>query len=109
MTGAYAAFASGGYDGAPWAIREIRVRGDDAPLMQAEPTRRRVVDARVAGRMTAMLEAVVREGTGARAALPDRPRRARPAPPRRRATRGSSASRATGWWASGWAMTTTRR
>jgi penicillin-binding protein 1A len=72
MTGAYAAFASGGYDGAPWAIREIRVRGDDAPLMQAEPTRRRVVDARVAGRMTAMLEAVVREGTGARAALPDR-------------------------------------
>ncbi len=73
MTGVYAAFASGGFDGAPWGIREIRVRGDDGPLMKGGGPRRRVLDHRVAGRMTAMLEAVVREGTGRRAALPGRP------------------------------------
>jgi 1A family penicillin-binding protein len=73
MTGVYAAFASGGFDGAPWAIRDIRVRGDGEPLMQAEQRRRRVLDDRVAGRMTAMMAEVVRSGTGTRAALPDRP------------------------------------
>ena len=73
MTGVYAAFASGGHDGAPWGIRDLRVRGDDRPLLAAEPARRRVLDARVAGRLTAMLEQVVARGTGRRAALPDRP------------------------------------
>jgi 1A family penicillin-binding protein len=72
MTGAYGAFASGGFSAAPWAIREIRVRGDKAPLMTGgDGPRRRVLDTRVAARMTSLLAAVVTEGTGARAALPD--------------------------------------
>ncbi|MGF1657891.1 MAG: transglycosylase domain-containing protein [Rubrimonas sp.] len=71
MTGAYAAFASGGLSGAPWGLREIRLRGDDAPLMRADAQRRRVLDHRVAGRVTAMLEEAILRGTGTRAALPD--------------------------------------
>jgi membrane peptidoglycan carboxypeptidase len=74
MTGAYAAFASGGFSGAPWGIRDIRVRGDAAPLMTAdEGPRRRVLDARVAAQVTGMMEQVVESGTGRRAALPGRP------------------------------------
>ncbi|TVQ52618.1 MAG: PBP1A family penicillin-binding protein [Rhodobacteraceae bacterium] len=73
MTGAYAAFASGGLDGAPWAIREIRVRGAAEPLMTGGGPRRRVLDDRIAGEMTWMMGEVVRNGTGRRAAPAGRP------------------------------------
>ena len=71
MTGAYAAFASGGLSGAPWGLRDIRLRGEEAPLMRADGQRRRVLDHRVAGYLTAMMEETIRSGTGTRAALPD--------------------------------------
>lgn len=73
MTGAYAAFASGGFDGAPWGIRDVRVRGDETPLMTGPGPRRRVLAEPVAGYLTYMLADVVRSGTGRRAALPGRP------------------------------------
>jgi 1A family penicillin-binding protein len=74
MTGAFAAFASGGFDGRPWGLAEVRVRGDAEPLLRGgEGPRRRVLDQRVAGLTTHMLAEVVRSGTGRRAALPDRP------------------------------------
>ncbi len=74
MTGAFAAFASGGLDGRPWGLREVRVRGDAEPLMRGgDGPRRRLLDHRVAGLTTHMLAEVVRSGTGQRAALPDRP------------------------------------
>jgi 1A family penicillin-binding protein len=72
MTGAYAAFASGGLDGRPWGIRDLRVRGDDAALMTGgEGPRRRVLDHRVAGMTTWMMEEALRSGTATRARLPD--------------------------------------
>ncbi len=74
MTGAYAAFASGGFDARPWAIREVRVRGDkDALMTGGQGPRRRVLDARVAGLVTGMMAEVVRSGTGTRAQLGARP------------------------------------
>ena len=71
MTGAYAAFASGGFDGRPWAIRDVSIRGDGEALMSNAGPRRRVLDARVAGLTTYMMREVVRRGTGTRAQLPD--------------------------------------
>jgi membrane peptidoglycan carboxypeptidase len=71
MTGVYAAFASGGFDGAPWGIRDLRLRGEDRPLLTNAGPRRRVLDARVAGLTTHMMQAVIDTGTGARARLPD--------------------------------------
>jgi membrane peptidoglycan carboxypeptidase len=74
MTGAYAAFASGGWSGVPWGIRDITLRGQGDPLMTGgDGPRQRVLDARVAGLMTGMMQAVLEEGTGGRARLPDRP------------------------------------
>lgn len=74
MTGVYGAFASGGFRAEPYAIRELRVRGAGSPLLTggAGP-RRRVLDARVAGLVTAMMAETLISGTGVRAALPDRP------------------------------------
>ena len=37
MTGVYATIARGGVAVAPWAIRSLRLRGEDAPLMRAIP------------------------------------------------------------------------
>ena len=74
MTGAYAAFASGGWSGEPWGIRDITVRGQREPLMTGgDGPRQRVLDARVVGLVTGMMQAVVEEGTGGRARLPGRP------------------------------------
>jgi 1A family penicillin-binding protein len=74
MTGAFATFASGGFSGQPWGMREIRVRGDDVALMRAgDRPRRRVLDARVAALTTGMMAEVIRDGTGRRATLPGRP------------------------------------
>jgi 1A family penicillin-binding protein len=73
MAGAYGAFVSGGFNAEPFGIREIRLRGDAAPLMTGgDGPRRRVLDSRVAGYVTAMMRAVVEEGTGQRARLPGR-------------------------------------
>jgi membrane peptidoglycan carboxypeptidase len=70
MTGAYAPIANGGFAARPWGIREITVRGGAGPLMTGgDGPRPRVLDHRVAGRMTAMLADVVRVGTGRRAEL----------------------------------------
>lgn len=74
MTGAFATFASGGFSGQPWGMREIRVRGDDVALMRTgDRPRRRVLDARVAALTTGMMAEVIRDGTGRRATLPGRP------------------------------------
>jgi membrane peptidoglycan carboxypeptidase len=72
MTGAYAAFASGGLDGRPWAIRDLRLRGEGEALMRGgEGPRRRVLDHRVAGMTTWMMAEALRSGTATRARLPD--------------------------------------
>jgi len=72
MTGAYAAFASGGLDGRPWAIRDLRLRGEDEALMRGgEGPRRRLLDHRVAGMTTWMMAEALRSGTATRARLPD--------------------------------------
>jgi membrane peptidoglycan carboxypeptidase len=72
MTGAYAAFASGGLDGRPWAIRDLRLRGEDEALMRGgEGPRRRLLDHRVAGMTTWMMAEALQSGTATRARLPD--------------------------------------
>jgi membrane peptidoglycan carboxypeptidase len=74
LAGAYGAFASGGVSATPFGIRRIGVRGQAEPLMVGgEGPRRRVLDERVAGYVTAMMEAVVEEGTGRRALLAGHP------------------------------------
>jgi 1A family penicillin-binding protein len=70
MTGAYAPIANGGFAARPWGIREITARDGAGTLMEGGAgARPRVLDHRVAGRMTAMLADVVRTGTGRRADL----------------------------------------
>jgi membrane peptidoglycan carboxypeptidase len=74
MTGAYAPIANGGFSARPWGVREIATRGAAEPLMTGgDGPRPRVLDDRVAGRMTAMLADVVRTGTGRRADLGPHP------------------------------------
>ena len=69
MTGAYAAFASGGLRAEPHAVREVRdARGQT--LWQRRVVSRRVLSPRVVRDMNEMLQKVVEAGTARRAALP---------------------------------------
>ena len=71
MTGVYAAIANGGRRALPAGIRKISVRGDDAPIMSAESVGagRRVLSETTARQLTAMMQSVIRDGTGKRAQL----------------------------------------
>ena len=68
LTGAYAAFANQGWFAAPHGIREIRAR-DGAILYEPVSEPSQAIDPVVALRMTDMLGAVVKWGSGARAKI----------------------------------------
>ncbi|QDL92139.1 penicillin-binding protein [Paroceanicella profunda] len=73
MTGVYATFLNKGRQARPYGLREIRLRADGAELMgsdRVEPEE--LLTEKQAGLVTWMLREVIRQGTGHRAALPDR-------------------------------------
>ena len=69
LTAAYAAIANGGIEVRPWGIREIRTASGTLLYAREPQTPRVLVAPFVAGWMTELLEAVVREGTGRAAAI----------------------------------------
>jgi 1A family penicillin-binding protein len=74
MTGAYAGILNGGRQSLPYGWLDLRIRGDDQVLMSLERTGGfRVLDERAAGYLVYMMSQVVEIGSGARAALGDRP------------------------------------
>jgi penicillin-binding protein 1A len=73
MTGAYAGILNGGSAVKPYGLVELRLQGEDTPLMGQEGgIGERVISERAAQELTYMLTQVVEGGTGRRAALPDR-------------------------------------
>ena len=111
MTGAYAGILNGGSSVTPYGLVDLRLQGDDEPLMgTGGGIGERVIREDAARQLTWMMEKVVERGHRHRArSWTTGKRRARPARRRRRATPGSSASPPITWPASGWATTTTRR
>ena len=74
MTGAYAGILNGGSSVTPYGLVELRLQGDDAPLMgTGGGIGERVVQEDAAAQLIWMMEQVVAQGTGARAQLPGRP------------------------------------
>lgn len=74
MTGAYAGILNGGRQSLPYGWLDLRIRGDDQVLMSLERTDGfRVLGERAAGYLVYMMSKVVEVGSGARAALGDRP------------------------------------
>lgn len=74
MTGAYAGILNGGSSVRPYGLVELRLQGDEVPLMGQEGGMgARVIAEQAALELTYMLSRVVEAGTGRRAALPDRP------------------------------------
>ncbi|MEO1612055.1 MAG: penicillin-binding transpeptidase domain-containing protein, partial [Pseudomonadota bacterium] len=69
MTSAYAVIANGGETAPAQGIMDITLRGDDQPVMTAGDgaATRRVMSEASAARLTGMMQAVIREGTGTRA------------------------------------------
>jgi penicillin-binding protein 1A len=73
MTGAYAGILNGGSAVKPYGLVDLRLQGDDTPLMgQDGGMGERVISEQAAQELTYMLSKVVEKGTGRRAALPDR-------------------------------------
>ncbi|MFW5881590.1 MAG: transglycosylase domain-containing protein [Roseicyclus sp.] len=73
MTGAYAGILNGGSAVLPYGVQEVRLVGDDRPVLeQRSGLRDRVISEQAARQLTYMMSEVVRSGTGGRAALPDR-------------------------------------
>ena len=73
MTGGYAGILNGGLSVTPYGLVELSLLGDDAPVMDADGgIGERVVGDTSARQLIWMMEKVVSEGTGHRAALPDR-------------------------------------
>lgn len=74
MTGAYAGILNGGRQSLPYGWLDLRIRGDDQVLMSLDRVDGfRVLDERAAGYLVYMMSQVVEVGSGARAALADRP------------------------------------
>ncbi|MEL6643064.1 MAG: PBP1A family penicillin-binding protein [Pseudomonadota bacterium] len=74
MTGAFAGILNGGSSVTPYGLTELRIKGDDAPLIGQEGGMgERVISDGAARQLTYMMAQVVNGGTGSRAALPDRP------------------------------------
>ncbi|MHA1128620.1 MAG: transglycosylase domain-containing protein [Alphaproteobacteria bacterium] len=74
MTGAYAGILNGGRQSLPYGWIDLRIRGDDQVLMSLDRVDGfRVLDERAAGYLVYMMSQVVEIGSGARAALGDRP------------------------------------
>ncbi|MDO5528386.1 MAG: transglycosylase domain-containing protein [Paracoccus sp. (in: a-proteobacteria)] len=73
MTGAYAGVRNGGRAVRPYGITELRIHGDDRPLMsQFGGMGERVISQKAAGELIQMMQAVIQSGTGGRAQLPGR-------------------------------------
>ena len=73
MTGAYAGILNGGRRAEPYGLTELRLRGDDVPLLEGD--RRfgvRVISEQAAGHLVYMMSQVIETGSGSRARLPDR-------------------------------------
>ncbi|OUS07494.1 glycosyl transferase [Rhodobacterales bacterium 52_120_T64] len=74
MTGAYAGILNGGRQSLPYGWLDLRIRRDDQILMSLERTEGfRVLNERASGYLVYMMSQVVETGSGARAALADRP------------------------------------
>jgi penicillin-binding protein 1A len=70
MTGAYAGILNGGSSVTPYGLSEVRVKGDDEPLIgQAGGINERVISEQAAGELIYMMAQVINDGTGARAKL----------------------------------------
>ncbi len=73
MTGAYAGLLNGGNAVRPYGLVELRLAGEDQPLMgQDGGIQNRVITERAAHLTTYMMREVIESGTGTRAKLPDR-------------------------------------
>lgn len=73
MTGAYAGILNGGSSVEPYGMMELRLLGDDEPIMgQDGGIGERVIQEDAAHKLIWMMEQVVSQGSGQRAALPDR-------------------------------------
>lgn len=71
MTGAYAGILNGGSSVTPYGILDLRLMGDDEPLMGTEGGMgERVIQQDAARQLVWMMEKVVSEGTGGRAQVP---------------------------------------
>ncbi|WP_299727732.1 transglycosylase domain-containing protein [uncultured Tateyamaria sp.] len=68
MTGAYAGILNGGSSVTPYGLVDLRLQGDDAPLMgTGGGIRERVIGDKAAAELIWMMEKVVSQGTGRRA------------------------------------------
>ncbi|WP_317055988.1 transglycosylase domain-containing protein [Roseovarius rhodophyticola] len=73
MTGAYAGILNGGSSVTPYGLIELKLMGDDTPLMgTGGGIGERVISEEAARELTWMMYNVVHGGTGGRAKLPDR-------------------------------------
>ncbi|MBN2631770.1 MAG: PBP1A family penicillin-binding protein [Rhodobacteraceae bacterium] len=71
MTGAYAGILNGGSSVTPYGLVELRLQGEDEPLMGATGgLKERVISDEAALYLTYMMTKVIDEGTGTRARLP---------------------------------------
>ena len=74
MTGAYAGILNGGSSVVPYGLVDLRIKGDDAPLLeQAGEASERVISEPAARQLVYMMSRVIEVGTGTRARLPGRP------------------------------------
>ena len=71
MTGAYAGILNGGSSVTPYGLIELRIQGDDTPLMDASGTGigERVIREQAARQLTWMMSRVIQDGTGRRARI----------------------------------------
>jgi len=73
MTGAYAGILNGGTSVRPYGLLELRLKGDDQPLIgQDGGLGERVISREAAEELIYMMHEVVQNGTGTRARLDDR-------------------------------------
>lgn len=73
MTGAYAGIRNGGTAVRPYGLVELRIKGDDKPLIgQVGGMGQRVISPKAASELIWMMQQVVESGTGGRAKLPGR-------------------------------------
>ncbi|QFT94672.1 Penicillin-binding protein 2D [Roseovarius sp. THAF9] len=73
MTGAYAGILNGGSSVTPYGLVELKLLGDDDPLMRkGGGIGERVIQQEAAQKLMGMMYEVVQSGTGTRAKLPDR-------------------------------------
>ena len=74
MTAAYAGIRNGGTAVRPYGLVELRIKGDDQPLIgQSGGMGQRVISQKAAGELIGMMEQVIQHGTGGRAKLGNRP------------------------------------